>query len=222
MCATITKKERLHYFDIAKGILILLLFVYHFRSATRNAGLHNSFFSLITSWESIYAAFFMQCFFIISGYCSSFDIGLVSFLKKIAKQLIIPWIVFELFQATFWALYYSDFTINRYLSFLFTEPCTTLWFLNALAFSKIFVFVLMRYFNNNTILIVTFILLIIAIIVNQLNIGPNYLTIRQSLGSCFFVALGYYLKRNQRVFCMLMKYSPYAYLFLFLFLPYLI
>lgn len=205
-------KGRIQYFDLAKGLLILLLLVHHFGSATRNAGLENQYFGLVTSWQAVFTAFFMQCFFVVSGYCSGFDREPVVFLKKVLRQLIVPWIVFELLQSAFWAVYYNDFSLQRLKSYLFTEPCTTLWFLNALAFSKVVVYLLKRFLKDEAVLAVTFVFLILAIVVNQANIGPNYLCIRESFGSCFFVALGSYLKRNTVLYEKLMKFSPFIYL----------
>ncbi len=54
--------KRIYYFDIAKGILILLLMFSHFGSATRRIGVENDYFGLILRWQPYYACFFMQCF----------------------------------------------------------------------------------------------------------------------------------------------------------------
>ena len=205
--------KRIHYLDLAKGILILLVVLHHFGSAFSRIGITSPFSYAIFSWQGIYTAFFMQCFFLVSGYCSTFETEWKLFFKKIIRQIIIPWMVFELLQATFDAVYFSDFTWAKYKTFFFTEPCTTLWFLNALAFSKAVVYLLRRATHNDiAILVITLVMLVLAIILNQLNIGHNPLAIRQSTGSCFFVALGYWLKKNPRLYDQLMKYSPYIYI----------
>ena len=69
---TTPHRERIHYLDAAKGILILLLLLHHFQSATRDFTMLNTYFELFTSWHSVFTVFFMQCFFIISGYCTGF------------------------------------------------------------------------------------------------------------------------------------------------------
>ena len=216
----IISKERIHYFDVAKGILILLLVLFHFQSAIRHMELpiENRILSTLF-WQKIITAFFMPCFFFISGYCSNFENESSFFFKKVVRQLLIPWSCFELLQAAFWAIYYSDYSFDRFRTFLLTEPCTTLWFLNALAFSKILVYILKKLFHNGLIILfISFLFLVLAILVNQLNIGHNYLAIRESFGSCFFVALGYYMKRNMQIYNLFISYSPYIYLFIFIFL----
>lgn len=66
-------KERLHWVDVSKGILILLLLLHHFSSAKRVLGIDGDYFTFITCWQQVYTAFFMQAFMIMSGYCSNFN-----------------------------------------------------------------------------------------------------------------------------------------------------
>ncbi len=193
--------------------MVFLLLVHHFNSATRRASISNPYFIIATSWQHVFTAFFMPCFFLISGYCSNFESDCSEFLKKVFRQLLLPWFIFELLHATFWAIYDSDFTLHYYRSFLLKEPCTTLWFLNALAFSKVMLYVLKRTIRHDyAVLAVLFVVLILSIIINQFDIGHNYLTIRESMASCFFVGLGVFLKSRQSLLHQLMKYSPYAYI----------
>ena len=46
---TTPHRERIHYLDAAKGILILLLLLHHFQSATRDFTMLNTYFELFTS-----------------------------------------------------------------------------------------------------------------------------------------------------------------------------
>ena len=61
-------KERIHYLDITKGVLILCLMLSHFNSATQRLGVEYEWFKIINYWTPFFACFFMQCFFFISGY----------------------------------------------------------------------------------------------------------------------------------------------------------
>lgn len=70
---TTQTKERLHWVDVAKGLLIILLLVHHFSSATRRTGISSDQFWFVTCWQIIYTCFFMQAFFFLSGYCSNFS-----------------------------------------------------------------------------------------------------------------------------------------------------
>lgn len=213
---TTPHRERIHYLDAAKGILILLLLLHHFQSATRDFTMLNTYFELFTSWHSVFTVFFMQCFFIISGYCTGFGARPGTFFCKILRQLLIPWIVFEVLTALFWAFYHSDFSFGRFASFFFTEPCTALWFLNALIFSKAVVYLLKKLVRKEGfILLITFLLLVGSIALNEYDIGPNYLAVRQSLGACFFVALGSYLRTVPRLYDGLLKVGFFAFILLY-------
>lgn len=114
--------------------------------------------------------------------------------------------------AIFWAIYYSNINVTWFCEYLFSPPYTHLWFLNALAFSKITLFFLRKALSDKQLLILLALLSLFAIVINQLNIGHNLLTIRNSLGSCFFVALGYYLRKNDDIFNILLKYSPFIFI----------
>lgn len=90
-------KERVHYLDVAKGILILLLLMSHFSIALKWIGVDaaNPYFIPWYYPQPLFIVFFMQCFFIISGYCSNFDVDTATFFRKLLRQLIIPWLFFE-------------------------------------------------------------------------------------------------------------------------------
>lgn len=210
--SNIQTKERIHYFDVAKGLLIVVLVLHHFPMAARDAGIINPFFGIMSSWTFVFYCFFMQCFLMISGYCSNFDAEPLDFLKKILRLLIVPWVVFELFEVFFRMVFYSDFSITRFRDFFFTEPNTTLWFLLALAFAKMSIYLLKKYLNIKLILLITFLLLLGAVASNQFKIGHNYFAIKDSIGACFFVAFGYYLKKNPEIYKILLRYCPYIFI----------
>lgn len=56
-------KERIHWIDIAKGILILLLLIHHFRTALESNDIDISFYPFMTAWTILFTTFFMQAFF---------------------------------------------------------------------------------------------------------------------------------------------------------------
>lgn len=77
-----TMKNRINYIDIAKGFLILYLIVFHFRWGTMKAGINCNEFLYLLDYTKIISCFFMPAFFILSGYCSSFNTNFVNFAKK--------------------------------------------------------------------------------------------------------------------------------------------
>jgi len=114
--------ERISYLDIAKGFLILFLTISHFNSATRLIGIENKWFAIIYLWTPYIACFFMQCFFMISGYCSNFKTEFSIFIKKQFRQILIPLFCFEIIGKLLGSLYYKEFTTSYFLSSIISPP----------------------------------------------------------------------------------------------------
>lgn len=196
--------ERICYFDVAKGILILFLVMSHFGIALNHAGIdaENSFFLPWYYPQPLYIVFFMQCFFIISGFFSKFDLDARLFFKKLVKQLLIPWVFFEIVRVSFGA------SQGEFQNLFPAKEYSTLWFLNALLFAKLICWLINQSTKSKHImLIVTFIFLLIGVILNQYSIGDNILYYKHGLMSSFFVAVGYFLKHKSNLYESLLKYS---------------
>ena len=69
---TATPKPRITYIDVAKGILICCLLYGHIRVYGPMDGLQDDVMQFMSKTGPLYGAFFMQTFFIITGFCSSF------------------------------------------------------------------------------------------------------------------------------------------------------
>ena len=203
----VNKIQRLHYIDIAKGILILLLLVSHLGIALKWCDIDDTNPNFLP-WhypQPLFTCFFMQCFFIISGYCSNFTVEGKTFVSKLARQLIIPWLFFELVRVVF---FYSQGQITQ----LFPSPTfTTLWFLNALIFSKIICYTIYRLSKSTLVTIgIAFLLLVIGVTINQFDGGGNSfnpLCYKQSLIDTFFVAFGFLLKKYYAFDSKYLKYA---------------
>ena len=193
--------SRIRWVDVAKGILILLLLLSHLPSATNRLHIDRSLFWFINNWSIIYVSFYMQAFLFLSGFCSSFSKPLYLFCEGLFRQLILPFFLFEtiiLIEYSFWTLH--EFSIKWILDFWISSNGTHLWFLNALVFSKVFIYCFIRLCKSNTILLSSsFFLLVLAIAFNQYNYGTNFFCLRQSLGSVFFVSLGYVLRKQSHL-----------------------
>lgn len=193
------KKDRLHWVDIAKGMLILMLIIHHLSSAFKLSDIDTSEFLFLTCWQPIFTTFFMPAFFIISGYCSNFSKGAVTFWLDLAKHLILPLLLFEFFTCLFWTFvaHKDNITFGDVLSFWIRNNGTHFWFLNALIFSKIILWMFHKICKSLPILMfMTFFLLATGVLCNQLEVGSNFLYIRHSFVATFFVATGFLLKNN--------------------------
>lgn len=68
----VNKRERCHFIDVAKGILILLVVLHHQPMIDKENGIENTFLLCLGNASSYYNAFFMPAFFVITGYCTNF------------------------------------------------------------------------------------------------------------------------------------------------------
>ena len=194
-----TTKERIHWVDIAKGLLILLLLVHHFCSATKGSIIPNSDFGFVWKWQFVFTAFFMQAFLFMSGFCSNFMAPVDVFFKKLIKQLVVPFVFFELIVCVY-RIPYNQYSIQAVFDYWVESGGTHYWFLNALILSKVYIFIFLRFYKNESHLVLSsLILLAIAVFLNDYDIGSNFLCFRQSLGSIFFVALGFFVKNRQKL-----------------------
>ena len=194
-------RERFHWVDIAKGLLIILLLVHHFSSVIRRLGIDSDQFWFVSCWQIIYTCFFMQAFFFLSGYCSNFSHSAKTFFTKLLKQLIIPFVCFQLIICVFNTYGEHGFSLKAIFDYWLSVNGTTLWFLNALIVSKIIVWCCLRVNKSFLFLLAfSFVLLLLAIFLKQRDLGTNFFCIRQSLAAVFFVACGHFIKDRQDLF----------------------
>lgn len=83
------KRPRIAYIDIAKGILIMCMLYGHIRVYGPMEGMNDPVMHIMSHTSGLYGAIFMQSFFIITGFCTSFTGG-VKYIWKNIKTLLIP------------------------------------------------------------------------------------------------------------------------------------
>lgn len=190
---TATTNNRIHYLDIAKGILILLLLVSHFSIMVKWTNVGDSHFSYIYYSYPLFWPFFMEGFFFISGYCSNFDVKCSTFLFKQVKGLVVPWVSFVLIDSL---IYNIPFMVS-----IAGSHIDVFWFLIALFFSKCIVFFVRKGFKNELLsLIVCFCLFVASTILSQYNIVSNSFYLLQTLSATLFVELGVYLRKHNNLY----------------------
>lgn len=211
-------KNRISYFDVAKGILILLLIFHHYPNAMRMLGMRTDFDIYVYGWQYIFTPFFMQCFFIISGYCSSFNKNSVCFLNGLLRQLVVPYILFQTVDNTIWMFINNDVSWCGFVRHIANVPNTTLWFLDALIFCKVTIYCFKKVTNIQNITFISLLLMMLGVTIHQFEFVPNYFCFHNYLCSVFFVALGNLFKEKQKYFGLSLKYSPYIYFTVMMFL----
>lgn len=199
---------RLYYLDIAKGILILLLLVSHFGIVVKESvvDVQGSYFAGIYFFHPLFTTFFMQSFFLISGYCSNFSQNARLFFYKQLKEIVVPYMFFGIINVLFQYIHNPEYHF-RIVSF---------WFLNALLFSKVFCWMVYRLnVTAKWYYVISIGLFLFGIILNNYDIGENILSIRQGLTSCLFVVAGMSLRKNSNIYNYLIKYSWCLYIIIF-------
>lgn len=69
------KRERIHYIDIAKGILIICVVITHTPAFAKTYGVDG--FQWLESLRPLFNSYFMPAFFCITGFCTNFGKGSV-------------------------------------------------------------------------------------------------------------------------------------------------
>lgn len=82
--------KRIEYIDIAKALLILCLLYGHMVMVARLQGFEDATHTNLVKVTRIYATFFMQAFFLITGLCSSFNKKFGQYLWNNTKTILIP------------------------------------------------------------------------------------------------------------------------------------
>lgn len=185
----------LKYIDIAKGWLILCLCFCHFGQAQSLNGA--TYWAGITSWHYLFAVFFMQAFFFITGYCTNYDIDGLIFLKKQLKTLAIPAFLFTILnRVLLWGG--NGFNMDNLGEELLHG--VGFWFLWALLFSKLFYFICSKLIRKQILLFILFLGLILLGYYSILNKLPNILYHQQILTMSFFLFIGNYMRTHDRLY----------------------
>ena len=88
------KKERLHWVDSAKGILIVLVAMVHITGRGEELAISCPAIDAINPIASL-VCFRMPAFFILAGFWGKYDMGFKDFLIRNAKGLLLPLISFS-------------------------------------------------------------------------------------------------------------------------------
>jgi fucose 4-O-acetylase-like acetyltransferase len=150
----VAKKQRQPWIDIAKGILILIVLLGHVQYFAHDfAGTDD--FKFVEHTHILFITWYMPAFFVITGYCTNFEIKFWDFLIKNLKSLILPSILIGVFLSSWITLFFSsqglsyqNFLKQNYWSVLIT--CGP-WFLTALFVAKIVMYCILKYVKCNNI-----------------------------------------------------------------------
>lgn len=170
--------KRTAYFDNAKAILIYLVVLGHLLSGYL---LENKY--LDTLYLVIYL-FHMPAFILISGHFSR-KIKSKADLKKIAKTLILPYVIFQLI----YSLYYKSI-FGDGVEVEFFEPRYALWFLLSMVMWKL---MLLVFGGHKAMVLVS---IVVSLLVGYMSEVNEWLTLSRTFFFFPFFLIGYYLNRE--------------------------
>ena len=137
------EKERLHYVDIAKGLLILMVIYGHVDGTATELGFSNAAIDDIHKVVNIFVSFYMPCFFIITGFCSNFGKSFHSFFLSSIKTILLPAFVFSFILSGAWNIKHIENLHEFIYKIIFYGG--SYWFLSALFLARIVYYVLHRW-----------------------------------------------------------------------------
>ena len=136
-------KERVHYLDVAKGLLILALLFSHAVWQMGGYGFAGcDVMQIGVEARKFWSPFFMPAFFTITGLCSNFNSPAADFIWKNVRTLVLPSIIFALLVGVKSTIsMYPDYIVNVWDVLL---KLGDFWFLLSLFIAKIVYFYLRK------------------------------------------------------------------------------
>ena len=180
--------NRLVYIDVTKGYLMIMVLFHHILWILIDLQkINNEVLFALNSLQRLFLCFFMPCFFIISGYCSSFKGNTLAFIIKGFKQLIIPNCFFSILHM----IITDNVSIERYLSIIINYG-GYFWFLSAIFCSRVLLFILKKKIaNSNTLIIILLLLSLLTILAkNYKLITHNYWYLYHAFSFTIYLEIG--------------------------------
>ncbi len=177
-------KERIHYIDVAKGLLMLLVIVHH-TFIYNHESVMDVDIDKIMPIQNFWTSFFMPAFFVITGYCTNFGRDFKNFLWRNFKSIMIPSCFFTFFSIM--KLPHID-VVDALRSILLYGGGW--WFLPVLFFAKIIYWFLMHGLNRKVVLTILLVLSFLSTVFNSLNSSIDYYNYLQVLNLTFYLWIG--------------------------------
>lgn len=196
-------QNRIHYIDSAKGLLILMVILHHLtHNAHYTFGIETETFQMIDRFYLFYLCFFMQAFFLISGYCSNFTESFSDLIKKNVKQLLLPALCINIMIRLIRFAIYQDITYLQVILKPHFWIFGGYWFVYALFICRILYWLIHRYIKNDYL---HWILLLSGLIISVISnhpfqlgdkevIIPNYFFWKNAGANLIFLSIGFKFK----------------------------
>ena len=143
--------KRLHWVDIAKGILIFMVILAHFDVMSITAGVDHAGTKYIRVLNFLFTSYYMAAFFVLTGYTTNFKKEFSTFLISSFKSLIIPAFCFSVLTQILLAILFKD---RSYVDSIikpefFIYGFKSYWFLIALFWARVCYWLLNRFIPSD-------------------------------------------------------------------------
>lgn len=166
--------------------------------------------------KCVYSLFFMQSFFLFTGFCSSFSIGFWTYLWRNIKTLLIPAISLTLIAAYINCIIYGDkFCTQPFYDIIQWFYAIGPWFIMVLFICKI-IYWFINKLNYGFQTLILFTLFLIGIFLTIKSTSTEYLWHQHVLLMVPFIAIGNMLKTY---YCSIKKYIKPIAILGFFFIP---
>lgn len=186
-------KERLHYIDVTKGLLILMVVWGHYELMCRLCyGITDPIVNRLDSIETLWVSFFMPAFFFITGFCSNFRKSFIPFFMTGLKTLLIPAIVINYGTSLIEYLSWGESpewivkTIGK--SFLF--KCAGEWFIPSMFISRLIVWGLIRLRKKVVQILIALLLLTVGVWLYDCSDIPEIWAYKHAMMMVVFMLVG--------------------------------
>jgi len=188
------REKRIHYIDVAKGILILMVVYGHVYGVMHANGIDNTFADYLHQSCNLFISFYMPCFFVITGWCSNFKQPFFQFVCQSFKAIVFPGITLSLL------LLIRDINYESFYSFaknvLFYGGYY--WFLSSLFLARIIVWIVTNWVDNiRSKIIVNILLFVIGFIFGMFYHGFEPWWFIHALLLTPYISIGMLLKKHE-------------------------
>lgn len=190
------RKERIHWIDVMKGLLILIVVFHHLPQIAIAIGYDNDFWVYYDNLKRYYCCWFMASFFIATGLCSNFNKPFKDFFISSFKTLIIPAVIIHSCLDIFPLISKG---ISLHLILIPIKRLLLLgndWFLTSLFLAKLESWCISNFINNdrNKILAGGG-LMIVGFLMHDFHI-TNIWYHQHAFAMCIFLLLGIHAKKK--------------------------
>lgn len=132
-----TNAKRIEWIDVLKGMLIILMIMGHVPNLARRMGFDDTNYHYFYLVLAVYGCFFMQTFFMLTGYTTNFKIPFGKFLVKQLKQIVLPYFSFCMITKIIGVLLFNESLFSNVGGQSIFFLWEGYWFLTALLIAKL-------------------------------------------------------------------------------------